>query len=62
MARLVWIGGRKRQFDQDAIADVAGADADGTYGAEEAALINEIKGQTNEILAALRAAGIVKSS
>jgi predicted RecA/RadA family phage recombinase len=44
---------------QAAIADVATADADATYGQPEADLINELKDQVNAILAALRAAGII---
>ena len=44
-----------------AVADVASADADGTYGVEEAALINENKAQINALLAALRAAGLIAS-
>ncbi len=42
-----------------AVATVATADADGTYGAPEAALINELKVSLNALLAALRTAGIV---
>lgn len=42
-----------------AVADVATADADGTYGAPEAALINELKVQVNALLARLRTAGIL---
>jgi hypothetical protein len=42
-----------------AVANVATADADATYGAPEAALINELKVQLNALLAALRTAGIV---
>lgn len=46
---------------QAAIADVATADADVTYGAAEASLINEIKTQFNTLLAELRAAGVLKA-
>jgi hypothetical protein len=42
-----------------AVADIATADADATYGAPEATLINELKVQVNALLAALRTAGIV---
>lgn len=45
-----------------AVADVASADADATYGAEEQALLNECKDQLNAALAALRAAGLMASS
>ena len=47
---------------QDTIAAVAEADADGTYGAPEAALINELKTKYNLLLAACKAAGIVASA
>ena len=40
-----------------AVADVATADADGTYGTPEADLINELKAQLNALLAELRARG-----
>jgi hypothetical protein len=43
-----------------AVADVAGANADGTYDADTAALINELKTQVNAALAALRAAGLME--
>lgn len=36
-----------------AVDPVASADADGTYGAEEATLINELKAQVNALIAAL---------
>lgn len=45
-----------------AIANVATADADATYGQPEADLINELKTKLNAALAALRAAGIVSES
>jgi predicted RecA/RadA family phage recombinase len=44
---------------QAAVADIATADADGTYGAPEATLINELKTQVNALLARLRIAGII---
>lgn len=47
------------QGRQAAVADVATADADGTYGSPEATLINELKTQLNALLADLRAAGII---
>jgi len=43
-----------------AISLVGTANADGTYGAEEATLINEIKANFNALLVALQNAGIVK--
>lgn len=44
------------------IAAVASADADGTYGAAEATLINELKTQLNLVIAALKTAKIVASA
>lgn len=44
---------------QAAVADVATADADATYGQAEADLINELKAQLNLALAALRAHGLI---
>jgi hypothetical protein len=47
-------------FDQGAaVASVATADADATYGQPEADLINETKDQLNALLASLRAAGVI---
>lgn len=40
-----------------AVANVATADADATYGQPEADLINELKTKVNALLASLRAAG-----
>lgn len=42
-----------------AVADVATANADATYGQPEADLINELKTKLNAALAALRAAGLM---
>lgn len=42
------------------VAAVATANADDTYGTPEATLINELKTQVNALLAALKAAGLVK--
>lgn len=42
-----------------AIAAVATADADATYGQPEADLINELKTKVNSALAALRGVGII---
>lgn len=41
------------------ITNVTAANADGTYGAEEAALINALKAKINELLAAMRERGWV---
>jgi len=41
------------------VAAVATADADGTYGAPEAALINELKDRFNELLVELKARGFM---
>lgn len=45
--------------NQGTVADVATADADGTYGAPEASLINELKTQLNALLAKLRIQGLI---
>ncbi|WP_141576130.1 hypothetical protein [Actinomadura sp. WMMA1423] len=45
----------------DAVADVATANADATYGQPEADLINELKTKLNSLLASLRAAGIIET-
>lgn len=47
---------------QATIAAVATADSDATYGAAESTLLNELKTQTNLVIAALKAAGIIASS
>jgi len=62
MARPAWLGGRRVSLFNTAVADVATADADATYGQPEADLINELKAQLNATLAALRSAGIIQSS
>jgi hypothetical protein len=55
-------GARRSNYPSaDAIADVATANADATYGQPEADLINELKTKLNAALAALRAAGLIKS-
>ncbi|MDG4792004.1 hypothetical protein O7626_40020 [Micromonospora sp. WMMD1102] len=42
-----------------AVANVATANADATYGQPEADLINELKTKVNALLASLRAAGVI---
>lgn len=42
------------------VAAVATADADGTYGAPEATLINELKDQLNDLIAKLQEAGLME--
>jgi hypothetical protein len=42
-----------------AVADVATANADATYGQPEADLINELKTKVNALLASLRTAGVI---
>lgn len=42
-----------------AVADVATANADATYGQPEADLINELKTKVNALLASLRAADLI---
>ncbi|WP_341719940.1 hypothetical protein QQG74_09640 [Micromonospora sp. FIMYZ51] len=44
-----------------AVANVATADADATYGQPEADLINELKTKVNALLASLRDAGLIES-
>lgn len=44
------------------VADIATADADGTYGSPEATLINELKAQLNALLAELRERGWMEPS
>lgn len=46
---------------QAAVADVATADADTSYGQPEADLLNELKAQLNDLLAKLRIQGIIAS-
>lgn len=43
-----------------AIDDVAAADAAATYGAGEAALVNELKAKLNAVLAVMRNAGLMQ--
>lgn len=50
---------KNKFFTNAAIADVATANADATYGQPEADLINELKTKLNSVLAALRVAGVV---
>ena len=45
----------------DAVADVAAANADGTYDADTATLINELKTKLNAALASLRDAGVIET-
>lgn len=52
-------GAEMLEGPQAAVADVATADADATYGAPEQNLINELKTQVNALLARLRLAGII---
>lgn len=54
--------GKAREAGQGAaVADVATANADATYGQPEADLINETKAQLNDLLASLRTAGVLAS-
>lgn len=45
--------------NQGTVADVATADSDGTYGAAESTLINEMKTVINALLAKLRIQGLI---
>lgn len=42
-----------------AVANVATANADATYGQPEADLVNELKTKVNALLASLRTAGVI---
>ncbi len=55
----VQLNGTVARSPQATIAAVASADADGTYGAAEATLINELKTQYNDLLAKLKTAGVI---
>ena len=52
------MGDTGRRFDR--VAEVVTADADGTYGAPEAALLNEIKASLNALIATLKNAGLME--
>lgn len=56
---LLVSGAELAEGAQAAVADVATADSDATYGAAESTLINEMKTQFNALLARLRLAGII---
>lgn len=53
---------RRSDYTEVAVADVATADADSTYGQPEADLVNELKTKLNAVLVELRKAGIVSST
>lgn len=52
-------GARRGDYTEVAVADVATANADATYGQPEADLINELKSKLNAALAELRKAGVL---
>lgn len=52
---------RRGDYAEVAVADVATANADATYGQPEADLINELKTKLNAALAELRKAGIISA-
>lgn len=54
-------GARRGDYAEVAVANVATADADATYGQPEADLINELKTKLNALLAECRKAGIISS-
>lgn len=56
---LVFDEDKKAWANAAAIATVATANADATYGQPEADLINELKTKLNSVLVALRDAGII---
>jgi len=60
MAYLDPAQGRMRAGTQgDAVANVAAANAGGTYTTAEQTLINELKTKLNALLAELRQAGVI---
>jgi predicted RecA/RadA family phage recombinase len=60
--RWFWFAPQQPTMTQAAaVANVVSADADATYDANEVTLINEIKTQFNDLLAKLRAAGVIAS-
>lgn len=52
-------GARRGDYAEAAVADVATANADATYGQPEADLINELKTKLNAVLVELRKAGVI---
>jgi hypothetical protein len=52
-------GKRRGDFAETAVAAVATANADATYGQPEADLINELKTKLNAVLVELRKAGVI---
>lgn len=52
-------GARRKDYAEVAVASVATANADATYGQPEADLINELKTKLNAALVELRKAGII---
>jgi hypothetical protein len=52
-------GARRGDYTEVAVANVATANADATYGQPEADLINELKAKLNATLVELRNAGII---
>lgn len=54
-------GARRADYAEAAVADVATANADATYGQPEADLINELKTKLNALLVECRKAGVISS-
>lgn len=54
-------GKRRGDYAEVAVAVVATANADATYGQPEADLINELKSKLNALLVECRKAGIISS-
>lgn len=52
-------GKRRTEYAEVAVANVATANADATYGQPEADLINELKTKLNAVLVELRKAGVI---
>lgn len=54
-------GTRREDYTEVAVANVATANADATYGQPEADLINELKTKLNAVLVELRKAGVISA-
>ncbi len=54
-------GARRADYAEVAVAAVATANADATYGQPEADLINELKTKLNALLVECRKAGVISS-
>lgn len=62
MVKTVFVGSRKTQALQTAIANETNTDAGATWGAAEATLANSLKAKINSILVVLRASKVLGGS